>query len=586
MEVQLRQQRSGADGITEYADTVVSAPEITIGSAPDQQIQLLGRSVAPQHAVIRPADGGLVITARGRARLLINRARSRSARLQPGDVIEIERHRINVTAPAPGFDLALSIEPDTAVKKSELENAFRTELDQTWLSRRRTAWALVLLTPILIFVIPLGTTLMRRHSEAVPGWLIDEAFWSAGPLTPAHALAAGQHCEACHRDFFVPVQDVQCRKCHENVVDHITARHRALTRLGPKERCGACHEEHNSQNGSLVVRADRLCIRCHARSAELFGSLQVSVVDGFSQDGHPAFKATVFRPTPVSETDIASLSDPAALLTPAGAQPLLWRPERVAVQGGRESSNLKFSHAEHLGPRVPPRRADAKNLQCADCHVLEADGAHFAPITWAKSCAGSACHDLTFDREAPDRQLPHGKPRDAILLLEDYFAHKVLEPVVEHGPPRRVLPDAASSPAPACEEGSLVARGNCLATREVLTQFTVQGCVTCHEVKDNHAAELVSRFTVMPVRLIGDYLPGVHFSHRAHAVQKNLTGQAACLSCHAALQAEDTTHLMIPDKEKCLECHAESAMRDRVQLECISCHAYHADVDERLSQHT
>jgi predicted CXXCH cytochrome family protein len=586
VEVQLRQQRQGPDGIAEYADAEISAAEITIGSAPDQQVQLLGRSVASRHAVIRLAGRTVELTTRGGARVRINGRASGSARLSPGDVIEIERHRISVTTPAPGFDLALTVEPDTAVKKSELEKAFRTELTQTWISKRQTAWALVILTPLLIFVIPLLATTMNRQDRPAPAWLIDDAFWTAGPLIPAHAEAAGRRCEACHKAFFVTVQDQECRKCHENVVDHVSPAHLAETRLGPPARCGECHEEHNAQNGSLVLRSDTFCVKCHARSEQLFGTVHLAAVSGFSDAEHPAFTATVLNPSVLRGADLANLSDSGAFVTPAGAETLVWKPQRVPVAGGLETSNLKFSHAQHLGGRVPPRRPGTKTLECVDCHVLGSDGAHFAPITMETTCAGGGCHDLAFDKQAPDRQLPHGKPRDAILLIQDYFAHKIVEPAPEeHGPPRRVLPDSTPTTQP-CQGEVGVTRARCLAEREVVTQFTVQGCVTCHQVKDIPRAPLQERFTVRPVRLVSDYLPGVHFSHRTHAVQKNLTGQAACLSCHAAERSEETSHLMIPDKGKCLECHAEGVARDRVELECVSCHAYHADHSERPSQHT
>jgi len=587
VEVRLRQVRQGPDGIAEYADAEVSAEALTIGSAPDQTVQLLGKDVAAQHAVIRLAGSVMLLTARRRARLLVNGERSSSARLKPGDVVQIGGNRILVTPAPPGFDLALTIEPDMAVQKSELERAFRTDLERTWLSKRGSAWALLLLTPLLIFLIPLGTTLLHREARSTPVWLPDESLWSAGPLIPAHAQAAGEHCEACHRAFFLHVQDQECRKCHENVVDHVTAAHQAQTRLGPPGRCGECHEEHNSHSGSLVVRADSLCASCHAHSTELFGSLQLMPVSGFSQRGHPAFKATVLRPVPVrGGTEVFASLEPARP-TASGAEQLVWQATRVPVAGGLESSNLKFSHRQHLdGRQVPPRRAGRPALTCSDCHVLQSDGAHFAPITMAGSCAGAGCHELSFDRKAPDRQLPHGKPRDAILLIEDYYAHRSLESSAqEEVSTRRRLPDEAAAPTQSCQ-GPPAARGACRAALEIINQFTRQGCVSCHQVTDSHDAVLSERFTVRPVRLVSDYLPGVHFSHRTHGVQKNLTGQAACLSCHAAQLSNDTAQLMIPDKGKCLACHSDTAARDRVELRCISCHAYHADRSERPSQHT
>jgi predicted CXXCH cytochrome family protein len=580
MEVTLRQLRSGPDGIPEYADSEVSAEVLTIGSGSASQVQLLGRSVLPEHAVIR----GNVISARGRARLKVNGADCRSASLKPGDVIEIAGHRITVTPVPPGFDLALTIEPDTEAKKSEFEGAFRTDPSQTWLSKRRATWALVLATPLLIFLIPFATVVAQRNGVTLPSWLPDDQMWSAGPLIPAHEQAAGRRCEACHTSFFARVRDSDCRECHKSIVDHITPVDLAQTQLGPQARCGSCHQEHGG--GTLVMRGDTLCTDCHSRPRERFGRLNLAAVSGFSKQEHPAFKATVLRPVAVSAAQLASLPERD---TPAGAAAQVWTPVQVPVTGGQESSNLKFSHRQHLDGSLVQRRADSQPLACGDCHVLTPDGTQFEPITMAATCSG--CHDLSFDARNPTRQLPHGRPGDAILLVQDYYAHKLLDPgsIPETARPAaapRRLPDSKGSEQ-ACESGTPAARGACFAELEILTQFTRRGCVSCHEVSDaGRGAPAQDRFTIQPVRLVSDYLPGVHFSHRAHAVQNGLTGQRACLSCHEATASQDSRRLMIPDRGKCLECHGETPARDRVQLGCVSCHAYHADHSERPSQHT
>ena len=44
MEALLRELHEGPDGIPEYRDTEISANDLTIGSAADQRIQLLGRA--------------------------------------------------------------------------------------------------------------------------------------------------------------------------------------------------------------------------------------------------------------------------------------------------------------------------------------------------------------------------------------------------------------------------------------------------------------------------------------------------------------------------------------------------------------
>ena len=291
---------------------------------------------------------------------------------------------------------------------------------------------------MLAFAVPLATAMIHRQDRETPLWVPDDTFWTAGPLIPAHAQAAGRRCEVCHRAFFTHTRDQDCRKCHTQIGDHISPAHLALTTLGPTARCGICHEEHNATAGSLVIGSDTLCTGCHTDSRQRFGPLRVDPVSGFTADTHPAFKATVPVPAALAAS-MGALAEErsgvaAAALRPVSASdalrhgiaPLDWKLVRVPAAGGHEHSNLKFSHAQHLDGNKVQRASDSKPLGCADCHALAADGEHFIPITMASVCSG--CHELTFDEKAPDRQLPHGKPRDAMLLIEDYYARKFADP--------------------------------------------------------------------------------------------------------------------------------------------------------------
>lgn len=249
---------------------------------------------------------------------------------------------------------------------------------------------------------------------------------------------------------------------------------------------------------------------------------------------------------------------------------------REPVAGAREQSNLKFSHAQHLDPEHVTRLNGGGALGCADCHTLSADGEHFIPITMQRSCA--ACHELTFDPKAPERQLPHGRPRDAILLIQDYFVRQAVDPTAAaDGFQRRRLPGQQAE-APPCTEAPLVCATR-RAQDEIEHQFTTtRGCAECHEVTDLHSADVLERFRITPVRLTRDYFAQVHFSHRMHAVQQDKTGDDACVSCHAVRKSNSSADLFIPDLPKCLECHTEGAVADRVTLQCTSCHSYHPTI--------
>lgn len=558
MDVLLRQVRQASDGAVEYQDTELSAEALSVGSAADCTIQLLGEGVAPRHATIRSAGAQLSITCTRGHRLALNGTSTGSGVLKVGDLAEIGGNRLRLVQPPAGFDAAIEIEADAQAPASAYEQAFRTDLNETWLSKRAAAWVLTALVIAVGLLIPFSSIAPQRAGRTPSALLPSDHFWTSGPLTPAHELAAGQHCGACHRQIFVHVRDTACRDCHKSIADHVQAARLAQTRLGPPQRCAQCHREHNAPTTGLVVRDDGLCIDCHAKSERDFGALKVTAVTGFSRSAHPAFTVSLVKP----------------INSPRASDLVEWETSREPIATAREQSNLKFSHAQHLDAVRVTRTSDGGALGCSDCHSLDADGEHFVPISMQRSCA--SCHELTFDPQAPDRQLPHGKPRDAILLIQDYFARKAVDP----NPPtptlqRRRLPDQQPAQEEVTCNGPAFPCALRRAQSEIENQFKTRGCASCHNVTDTHATEVLDRFQILPVRLTRDYFPDVHFSHRLHAVQKDKSGDGACLSCHSVKTSKTSADLFVPDIPKCLECHSEHLQSDRVALQCSSCHSYH-----------
>jgi predicted CXXCH cytochrome family protein len=585
MEVLLRYVRQASSGASDFLDTAVAADAISIGSAADSTLQLLGRAVARRHAVIHRSGDRLSIGCRRGNRVNVNGKPCATSKLAVGDVIEFGGHRLTLIEPPSGFDLAIEVRPNTGVAASDFEAAFRTDLDRTWLSKRSTSWILILLALALGLVAPLLTISLHRRGIAIPPALPSDSLWSSGPLSPAHAHAAGSQCNACHQQLFVHVQDSACLECHKTTNDHVSADHRALTRLPGPQRCGECHPEHRGMASRLPPEQDRLCVACHADSDSKFGSLKVQKVSGFQPRQHPAFSVALQK---LSGAPGDAASD------------LQWRTYRVPLTEAFEQSNLKFSHAQHLDAGKVTRTSGSGALGCGDCHALAANGEHFVPLTMARNC--SACHELNFDLSAPNRQLPHGKPLDAMLMLEDYFARKYSDPPPTPGRALvRRLPDLERDPSRQIEAdtcvGSTVVCARQRARAEIENQFTGRGCVSCHVVVDTHSADLHERFQVTPIRLGYDYFPEARFPHKTHEIQGKLTGEAACESCHAARKSEEARDLLLPNIEGCLKCHrdrqgavgmaippltrtARNVETGRgqpkiVTLQCISCHVYH-----------
>jgi predicted CXXCH cytochrome family protein len=558
MDALLRELREGPDGIPEYHDTELSAETLTIGSAADRQIQLLGRSIAPEHAVIRKSGERLTLECRRGLRVRLNGRDASSGKLELGDVIELGGHRLTVAEPPTGFDVALELRPNDKIDASEFESAFRTDLSQTWLGKRPIAWITIGIVVLVGLLLPLVATFLLRSGATEHLWVRGDQFWNSGPLSPAHQQAVGERCDTCHERMFVQVRDGACLSCHKTTADHVTAEHLAATSLGPQQRCASCHREHNEPASFLVNRSDGLCVDCHQNSKHDFGSLDVAPVSGFSAGHHPPFRAQVLQP----ETDSAGS---------LGA--VNWVPQRIALDAtSKEPSSLKFSHAQHLDKDRVVRASDSAPLSCADCHRMEPDGEHFEPITMQSRCA--ECHELTFDPAAPDRQLPHGKPREVVLTLQDYFTRKFTDPN-----PRRVTRERRRLPGHEEEEQTCAgAPFDCAmrsARAEIENQFSRRGCVGCHAVIDTQADEVLDRFQVVPIRFARDYFPAGRFDHRSHMIQGKSTGDAACLSCHAARKSEDSSDLMLPQMSKCEECHGDRPAVERVAVQCVSCHSYH-----------
>lgn len=564
MQVLFREVRAGPDGSPEIRDAEADVETLSIGSAADQTLQLLGSAVAPRHAAIR-LSGKRVLLAATRGNVVrVNGRDVRSAALAAGDEIGIGGHRLSLVECQPGFDLTLEIRRDETVRDSEFEGAFRTDLRDTWLSRRSAAWLLAGITLMASLAVPLASIYLepgaRRQASR---WLPTDTAWTSGPLSPAHEQAIGRECGVCHQALFTAVRDEACRECHQPLADHIAATRLALTRFDSPGSCEGCHREHGEPVSDLVIREDALCVDCHGEATERFGELKRDRVTEFSKPpSHPAFRASLLHPPgPEQASDDWHVA----------IQPLATAAER---------SNLKFSHEEHLDVSRVTSNATGEVLKCAECHRLSGDGEHFEPVTMANHCA--SCHDLRFDPLAPARVLPHGQPLEVAYKIQEYFVRKYTDPAAApRARVRRRLPgtetevEDCTGPPLACAKKR--------AADEIAEQFTRIGCVSCHVVADTGSPVIEERFLVTPVRLTGDFFPASRFSHRSHEIQKDpktlkvLTGDAACLSCHAAKESLESSDVLVPDVDACTACHAGPDAREGIRSPCVTCHAYHPE---------
>lgn len=558
MDALLREIRPSADGIGEYRDVEVSANVLTLGSAADRTIQLLGINVAPEHAELRLARKGVQLTCRRGHTVMVDGKAVASTRLSPGEGVEIGGNRLSLLDPPAGFDIGLQIELDPKIDASVFESAFRTDLNQTWFSIRSAAWLLSALIIVVSFAVPLLLSGSIGVNLANSAWIPGDELWSSGPLYPAHALATGDHCRTCHVKPFQPVPDTPCEKCHAVINDHVRAETIAsLDSLGPTPRCATCHRDHNEPDPQLVIRADKLCTDCHAESRQLYADMDTWPIHGFSELSHPAFAAHLLKP----------------VATRAGTGLVFeWQTTVEYVGDATEVSNLKFPHNTHLDPGLVTDQHDGTALECIDCHKLSLDREHFIPIAMETRCV--QCHELNFDPTMPDRQLPHGQPLEVMLMLEGQYLRKFSDPNErQEAVVRRRIPDRDNT-VRECVNTAFACAAEAAAD-DIREQFTVRGCISCHVVEEHSNSEIYARYQVHPVRLATDYFPAGRFDHFSHQVMKEKTGDAACVDCHEADQSSASTDLLIPDIDNCVRCHSDVPALERVTIRCVDCHAYH-----------
>lgn len=567
MDLLLRELYIAADQGQEFLDSELSGNEISIGSGQDQLIQLIGVDIEAAHAVLQGSAGNITVKCQRGNKVSINGNAVSSGSLNEGDILTLGGHTLSTIKAPHGFDLALELEPDRNVDASAYQRAYRTNLTDTWLSKRLPSWILITLVLVAGLLIPM--LFMGEDSTApVSTYLPTDALWTSGPLLPAHNVAMGDDCSACHVRPFERVQDKACLTCHTNISDHVvphggvSEQNSAVASVG---RCASCHKEHNEPT-YMVVDSDSLCTDCHSKPEELTGvNPHMQAVSGFSADEHPAFEVALLVP---SQTERSS------------GNLFEWNTVEKALDQAVETSNLKFPHDLHLDVEKVRDTNDGSALGCGSCHTLASDREHFVPITMEQHCQD--CHELTFDKSAPARQLPHGLPNEAIIAMEGHFMRVYSDPKKKQtNVVRRRLPGRSAEEFD-CKGSAF----DCAMQRtrdETLNQFSRRGCITCHRVVDLQSDDIYTRFQVHPVRLSHDFIPAARFDHRSHFTQKDADGDAACLTCHRALESVESAEIMIPDLDNCLSCHSDRNLADTVPLDCIACHAYHPLGQEPVS---
>lgn len=482
-------------------------------------------------------------------------------------------------------------------RRSRIEPTYYTE-ELAQFTRRRRLWVLVALVVLAGWFALAPVRGDRGRSVRLFHW---DSLASHGPLAKPHAMW-DHDCQRCHTAFdainpsrWTPAAvwsassatNTKCQTCHAGPPHHANA---------PDDTgCAECHRDHRGRDASLVAIADASCTRCHANVSahRLADSPKLAIdehVTRFDAQHHPEF-AAVREGGPGDPGRVRfnhALHLAKGMTLEPGGKPFVFGmlPEPDRARYGFDGKDL----------------ADAVQLDCRACHVLDDDGAYYRPIRYDSDCR--SCHPLGYDPDDPTRQMRHGlTPGDVLEALRAHFAARAVrddpgllaQPVVapERRLPGRALRESDTTTVGAAVEAKVLTSARLLfgahadeaarAARNL--PISRRGCVECHELSPDGPLPLIEADELKSVGIVPPGVPDTWFSHALfnHTAHRALE----CMACHGGV-AESTTHrdLFLPKRDTCLTCHGPppGALWDRSPTakasgECVECHRYHrADV--------
>ncbi|MEO0369483.1 MAG: cytochrome c3 family protein [Pseudomonadota bacterium] len=440
----------------------------------------------------------------------------------------------------------------------------KLSLEDTKLSKRIWSWIFFVGILMLFLIVPLVSLINEDTADVLrDSPLPSDNSWSSGHLSVAHQIPElNQNCGACHVNSFERVQDESCLSCHADTNHHFdTLKHDASVLDGA--RCASCHLEHE-EPANIIREDDKLCVDCH-RAMSADGLVETELVDvdsfgaeqrsGGKQAPHPAFKVS--------------------MLVPEGkADRMTWSLRRTALANNPvEQSNLVFPHDVHVDPAGLKGPDGLTVLACSDCHVTDDAGKLMLPINMENHC--SSCHSLTFDPQAPDRELPHADPDTVMLALEEFYARQFLRQRFGRDPSAQELREfvlrrpGQSSPASSRADQLDLDSPWGKATNTAQEVFEKTTCKICHEVSIDDSGDYLSKWRVDPIKITAHWMPKSDFDHFSHRTFN-------CALCHDANSSSVSSDVLMPDLPVCEACHTgERTHENKLPSSCVSCHQFH-----------
>jgi hypothetical protein len=377
---------------------------------------------------------------------------------------------------------------------------------------------------------------------------------------PAGMTALDQNCLDCH----------QGHSFHQpNVVDN--------------RSCSLCHVEHQGP-GPMDAPADATCLSCHADADVMQAAItRAASLPAAAFDYRPAQGRAVFHvprpPGGYTRVFHSFASD---------------HPEfQIIAEKLKDPDTLRFNHELHLGS-ANVSAIKGRPLVCADCHQLDAAGAHFLKITYEQNCR--ECHSLQFDVRNPGLRVPHGDAEHVRAFLrslpQQYADYAPATPqYAAYAAASQALGRQPGVEDFAAEQIALLRRdfgsGEELERRvffsdaryapvsapggtTVLGAAVFPSCAYCHEVKSSAGGAPLVTDPVIPDR----WMIRGNFDHSKHLVSANRAGgKIRCSECHQVEHSRLTSDVLLPSRQVCIDCHSP---KGGVAESCSTCHSYHS----------
>ena len=532
------------------AERAVEGETIRVGRGTQCEIHLPDPRVVQLHASIDQQGDSVVINAAD-GEMLADGVLAREARFTPGVHVAVGPYDLTVESAPEGYDVALAIElvrplPDDL---AGIRANSRLSLAVTGLSKRAPAWALAIFIALAFLALPITNTLVPSLREVISALPVTpDQSWNPGELAAGHQII-GRKCSTCHEIPFVRVRDSACVGCHQKTLGHVQTVALQQDLFGDT-RCANCHADHKGPHA--LSRGDPdLCATCHGDLKHRKPDTVLANATDFGSD-HPGFKLTLLQGPAKDDTARIAQTDAARLF---------------------ERSHLKFPHDTHLRTnlRAPKGR---KTLECRSCHLPDASGKSFEPISMRKVCV--ECHLLEFEPAVTKRQVPHGSVDDAVTTLREFYSYIILNDVpvdvIDVGAIRSGLPRLGGGAVNEEQRQRALNWANAKTRQVAEDLFEARVCIVCHFVDRTVTRLKAGRergWSVTQVSIATTWLPKARFDHLKHRTYK-------CGDCHHVEKSHSSADIAIPDIVTCRQCHTGTEpAANKVVSTCIACHGFH-----------